>query len=156
MENAVEGEADLSMEAPAMAPEEEGVFADELGEGVTTPAATMPPPEAMAEKATGAEIVESEPMEEAAPADELAAAPEAELEVGDFRAEDEELPEEMEPTPVVPEQPATLSPIEPAPEQFFDRPAAAAPRIPFIRIVEVSLGLLLILLIGLTLQYRRR
>lgn len=156
MENAVEGDAELPMEAPAMAPEQEGFFADELSESMATPAATTLPPDALAEKAAGAEIAESESMEEAAPAEELPVAPEAELDLGDVRTEDEELPEELETTAVPTEEPAIISPLEPETEQFFDRPVEAAPRIPSIRIVEIALGVILIVLIGLTLQYRKR
>jgi hypothetical protein len=156
MENAVEGDAELPMEAPAAAPEQEGVFADEFMDAVATPAATLLPPDALAEKAAGAEIAESEPMEEVAPAEEPAAAPEAELEVGRAEAEDEDIPEELEPTSVITEEPAIVSPLEPETEQFFDRPVQVAPRIPFIRILEIGLGVLLILLIGLSIQYRKR
>ncbi len=156
LENAVEGDAELPMEAPAAAPEQEGVFADELRDAIASPVATMLPPDALAEKAAGAEIAESESMEEVAPAEEPAAAPEAELEVGGAAAEDEEIPEESEPPPISTAEPAIVSPIEPTTEQFFDRPAQAAPRIPAIRIVEIGFGVLLILLIGLTVQYRKR
>jgi hypothetical protein len=123
---------------------------------MTTPMATALPPDVMAEKAAGAEGAESEPMEEVAPQDAAPPVPESELGLGDFRTQEESMPEELEPTPVPQEEPALISPAEPETEQVFAQPVVSAPRFPMIRIVEIALGVLLIVLIGLTLQFRKR